>query len=60
MQHGSVTINYAKDGTYRGCAFKLDAPVDLSGYSKVVVDAEPSIADYDLCISILDATKKDE
>ena len=57
---GSVTINYAKDGTYRGCAFKLDAPVDLSGYSKVVVDAEPSIADYDLCISVLDATKKDE
>ncbi len=25
-----------------------------------VVDAEPSIADYDLCISVLDATKKDE
>ena len=57
---GSVTINYAKDGTFRGCAFKLDAPVDLSGYSKVVVDAEPSIADYDLCISVLDATKKDK
>lgn len=57
---GSVTINYAKDSTYRGCTFKLDAPVDLSGYSKVVVDAEPSIADYDLCISVLDATKKDE
>ena len=34
--------------------------VHLSGYSKVVVDAEPSIADYDLCISVLDATKKDE
>lgn len=57
---GSVTINYAKDSTYRGCTFKLDAPVDLSGYSKVVVDAEPSISDYDLCISVLDATKKDE
>lgn len=57
---GSVTINYAKDGRFRGCAFKLDAPVDLSGYSKVVVDAEPSIADYDLCISVLDATKKDK
>lgn len=59
-EDGSVTINYAKDGTFRGCAFKLDAPVDLSGYSKVIVDAEPSITDYDLCVSVLDATKKDQ